>query len=72
MGYRPTALGMLLRLLRIVLLLVIAFVMVTGVVLGLANNTGPVEKAVLVAFGVVLVLAAVKVNRIGAADPHRA
>jgi peptidoglycan/LPS O-acetylase OafA/YrhL len=55
-----------LRLLRVVLLLVIAFVMVTGVVLGLANDTGPVEKIVLVAFGAVLVVAAVRVNRIGA------
>jgi hypothetical protein len=55
-----------LRLLRIALLLVIAFVMVTGVVLGLANDTGPVEKIFLVAFGAALIFAAVRVNSIGA------
>jgi hypothetical protein len=50
----------------VVLLLVIAFVMVTGVVLGLANDTGPVEKIFLVAFGAALIFAAVRVNSIGA------
>ena len=54
-----------LRLLRIVLLLIIAFVMVTGVVIGVANETGNVEKVLLLAFGALLVFAAVKVNQIG-------
>jgi hypothetical protein len=58
-----------LRLLRIALLLLLAFVMVTGVVLGLADDTGPLEKVVLVVFGAVLVFAAVKVNQIGAVHP---
>jgi hypothetical protein len=58
-----------LRLLRIALLLLIAFVMVTGVVIGLGNDTGPIEKVILVAFGAALVLAAVWVNRIGAHQP---
>jgi hypothetical protein len=56
-----------LRLLRIALLLVIAFVMVGGVVIGVANDTGPLEKVVLLAFGAVLLWAAVMVNKIGAA-----
>jgi hypothetical protein len=43
--------------------------MVTGVVLGLADDTGPLEKVVLVVFGAVLVFAAVKVNQIGAVHP---
>jgi hypothetical protein len=58
-----------LRLLRIALLLLIAFVMLTGVVIGLANDTGPLEKVVLVAFGAVLVFAALKVSQIGAVHP---
>jgi hypothetical protein len=55
-----------LRLLRIALLLVIAMLMVTNVVAGLATaKTGPVEKVTLVGFGALLVMAAVLVSRIG-------
>jgi hypothetical protein len=54
-----------LRLLRIALLLVIA-IMVSGVAVGLVNDTGPFEKVVLLAVGAGLVWAAVMVNRIGA------
>ncbi len=55
-----------LKLLRIALLLVIAFLMLTGVVIGLGTTgTGPIEKAVLVVYGGMLLVAAVKVNSIG-------
>jgi len=53
------------RWVRIALLLVIAWLMIGGVVLGLGMDTGPVEKLVLLALGGLLVLAAVKVQRIG-------
>jgi peptidoglycan/LPS O-acetylase OafA/YrhL len=54
------------RLLRIVLLSVIALLMISTVVIGLGSaNTGPVEKGVLVALGGLLVLAAVKVHNLG-------
>jgi membrane protein YdbS with pleckstrin-like domain len=52
--------------LRVALLLVIALLFVSNVVVGLGtSNVGPVEKAVLVAFGALLVLAAVRVQKIG-------
>jgi peptidoglycan/LPS O-acetylase OafA/YrhL len=55
------------RLIRLVLLSIIALLMVSTVVMGLGSaNTGPVEKVVLVAFGGVLILAAVKVHHLGA------
>lgn len=57
-----------LRLLRIALLLGIAFLMIGTVVIGLGtHNTGPMEKIVLVAFGVMLVVGAGRVHKIGAA-----
>lgn len=60
------------KLLRVALLAVIALVMLSGVVIPLASaNTGPIEKIVLVVFGGVLVLAAVKVNRIGMSPTTR-
>jgi hypothetical protein len=54
-----------LTLVRIALLLVIAGFLIGGVVVGLGMDTGPFEKVVLVAFGALLVAAAVKVNKIG-------
>ncbi len=55
------------RLLRLALLSIIALLMVSTVVMGLGSaNTGPVEKVVLVAFGGVLILAAIKVHNLGA------
>lgn len=55
-----------LRMLRAALLLVIAFVFVSNVVVGLGtSNVGPAEKALLVAFGALLVVAAVRVHKIG-------
>ncbi len=57
-----------LRLLRIALLLVIASIMLGTVVIGLGtHSTGPVEKVLLVAFGILLVVAASRVHKIGAA-----
>jgi hypothetical protein len=54
------------RLLRLALLSIIALLMVSTVVMGLGSaNTGPVEKVVLVAFGGVLILAAIKVHHLG-------
>jgi hypothetical protein len=54
------------RLLRIVLLSIIALLMVSTVVIGLGTSgTGIVEKGVLIAFGGLLVLAAVKVQSLG-------
>jgi hypothetical protein len=59
-----------LRLVRIALLVVIGLLMLSCVVIGLGTeNTGAVEKVVLVGFGALLILAAAKVNRIGA-DQH--
>jgi hypothetical protein len=50
------------------LLVVIALLMIAGVVVGLGTgNTGPFEKVVLVAYGALLVWAAVLVHRIGTA-----
>jgi hypothetical protein len=54
-----------LRQLRVVLLLVIACLMVTGLVFGLSFGTGLLEKLVIVAIEAGLVFAAVKVNRLG-------
>jgi hypothetical protein len=56
------------RPLRVVLLLLIAFLMVTGLVFGLSFGTGLLEKLVIVAFEAGLVFAAVKVNRTGTRD----
>jgi hypothetical protein len=54
------------RLVRIVLLSAIALLMVSTVVIGLGTaGTGPVEKAVLIAFGGLLMLAAMKVHKLG-------
>jgi hypothetical protein len=54
------------RLLRIVLLSIIALLMVSTVVIGLGTRgTGLVEKGVLFAFGGLLVLAALKVHSLG-------
>ncbi len=54
------------RLLRIVLLSIIALLMVSTVVIGLGTSgTGIVEKAALIAFGGLLMLAAVKVHSLG-------
>jgi hypothetical protein len=54
------------RLLRIVLLSIIALLMVSTVVIGLGTSgTGLMEKGVLIAFGALLVLAAVKVHSLG-------
>jgi hypothetical protein len=54
------------RLLRIVLLSIIALLMVSTVVIGLGTRgTGLVEKGVLIAFGGLLVLAALKVHSLG-------
>jgi peptidoglycan/LPS O-acetylase OafA/YrhL len=54
------------RLLRIVLLSVIALLMLCTVAVGLGTAaTGLVEKGVLVAFGGLLLVAAVKVHNLG-------
>jgi hypothetical protein len=54
------------RLLRLVLLSMIALLMVSTVVIGLGTSgTGFVEKGVLIAFGGLLILAAVKVHSLG-------
>jgi hypothetical protein len=54
------------RLLRVVLLSIIALLMVSTVVIGLGTSgTGLVEKGVLIAFGGLLILAAVKVQSLG-------
>jgi hypothetical protein len=54
------------KLVRFVLLLVIATLMVSTVLVGLGTaSTGPVEKVVLVAFGGLLVVAALKVHKLG-------
>jgi hypothetical protein len=54
------------RLLRLVLLSIIALLMVSTVVIGLGTSgTGFVEKGVLIAFGGLLILAAVKVHSLG-------
>jgi hypothetical protein len=54
------------RLLRLVLLSIIALLMVSTVVIGLGtSDTGFVEKGVLIAFGGLLILAAVKVHSLG-------
>jgi hypothetical protein len=54
------------RLIRFVLLSLIALLMIGTVVIGLGSeNTGVVEKVVLVAFGGLLILAAVKVHHLG-------
>jgi hypothetical protein len=57
--------AVMLRQLRVVLLLVIACLMVTGLVFGLSFGTGLLEKLVIVAIEAGLVFAAVKVNRLG-------
>jgi len=54
------------KLVRIALLLLIAWLLIAGVVFALAMDTGPIEKVVMLAVGALLVLAAVKINRIGA------
>jgi peptidoglycan/LPS O-acetylase OafA/YrhL len=60
------------KLVRFVLLLVIATLMVSTVVVGLGTaDTGPVEKVVLVAFGGLLILAALKVHKLGTAQQRR-
>jgi peptidoglycan/LPS O-acetylase OafA/YrhL len=59
------------RLLRIVLLVGIAMLMVGGVVIGMGAQTGPVEKAVLVAVGATLLFAADRVNRLGTSRATR-
>jgi hypothetical protein len=54
------------KLVRFVLLLVIATLMVSTVVVGVGTaNTGPLEKVLLVAFGGLLILAALKVHKLG-------
>ena len=54
------------RLLRVLLLAVIAALMVATVVVGIgSHDTGVLEKAVLVAFGALLVLASLRVHKIG-------
>ena len=54
------------RLLRIVLLSIIALFMVSTVVIGLGTSgTGIVEKGVLIAFGGLLIVAAAKVHSLG-------
>ena len=55
-----------LRLVRIALLVFLAFLMISGVVLGFGNDTGPVEKLILIAYAGVLIFAAFKVNKLGA------
>jgi|tagenome__1003787_1003787.scaffolds.fasta_scaffold17038508_1 hypothetical protein len=53
-------------LVRLALLTVIGLLLLCTVVIGLGTGqTGVVEKAVLVAFGLLLVLAAAKVHRLG-------
>jgi hypothetical protein len=54
---------------QVALLVVIALVEV-GVIAGLAVDTGPLEKVVLVAFGAALLLAAVRVSKSLGAIPH--
>jgi hypothetical protein len=58
------------RLLRFVLLFAIA-VLLVEVVAGVASGaTGVLEKAVIVAFGMLLVPAAARVRRLGGAGPR--
>jgi hypothetical protein len=58
---------MLLRVLRIVLLVVIALLLVAVVAVGVgSDDTGVAEKAVLVIAGLLLLLAASRVRRLGA------
>jgi len=55
-----------LTLLRVLLLAIICLFMVATVVVGIGSeNTGLLEKAALVGFGAVLVLASIRVHRIG-------
>jgi TRAP-type uncharacterized transport system fused permease subunit len=64
---------MLWTLLRVALLCIIAVLLINPVVIGLAtSNTGPLEKVVLAGLGVLLLLAAVRVHRIGAHTTTRA
>jgi hypothetical protein len=59
-----------LKLLRFVLLFAIAVALVE-VVVGVASGaTGVLEKAVIVAFGMLLVLAASRVRHLGVPKPH--
>ena len=60
-----------LRLLRLLLLVGIALLMVGAVAMGVGSQTGPAEKAVLVAFGGMLLYVAARVNRLGAARAPR-
>ncbi|MDX6308113.1 MAG: hypothetical protein QOI06_1159 [Nocardioidaceae bacterium] len=53
------------RLVRISLLVAIAFFLLAGVVVGIGADTGPFEKVVLAGLGALLVLAAAKVRRFG-------
>jgi hypothetical protein len=53
-----------LRLIRIALQLVI-FLLLLGVVIGVAGDTGAIEKVVLVAVGGLLIIATDPVRRIG-------
>ena len=56
------------RLLRVLLLAVIAVMMVATVVVGIgSHDTGVLEKAALVGFGALLVLATIRVQKIGRA-----
>lgn len=56
------------RLLRLLLLAVIAVLMVATVVVGIgSHDTGVLEKAVLVGFGALLVVASIRVQKIGRA-----
>jgi hypothetical protein len=58
------------KLLRFVLLLAIAAVLVEAVVGVASGETGVLEKAVIVTFGMLLLLAASRVRRLGAPKPH--
>jgi hypothetical protein len=61
-----------LKLLRYVLLAIVALLLVETVI-GLASDaTGGLEKAVLAAVGILLVLCARRVRRIGAPNPREA
>jgi hypothetical protein len=54
------------RLLRVLLLAVMSLLMVATVVVGIGSeNTGALEKAVLVGFGILLLLASFRVQKIG-------
>jgi peptidoglycan/LPS O-acetylase OafA/YrhL len=65
-GARTEYRAVMVRLLRFALLAVIGLLMLTDVVFGLGTtHTGPIEKVVLIAFGVILVMAAVRVSRLG-------